>query len=154
MEFFRLEYWSGLPLSTPGGLPNPGIKPMSLVSPALAGRFFTPRATWKAPLREWPQLKNEADMKGLSASHTSHIWAFSWKEIWTAQLHFTSCVTELLLFLAGSSWSRISVNHLHWRKTRKLVGCNTVNIDVFGLKAATGPYCLAPPTNILNSLYL
>ena len=37
----RQECWSGLPLSAPGNLPNPGIKPASLVSPALAGRFFT-----------------------------------------------------------------------------------------------------------------
>ena len=29
-------------------LPNPGIKPMSLTSPALAGRFFTTSATWDA----------------------------------------------------------------------------------------------------------
>ena len=37
---FQAEYWSGLPFPTPGDLPNPGIKPMSLASPALAGRFF------------------------------------------------------------------------------------------------------------------
>ena len=43
------EYWSGLPFSTPGNLPNPGIKPTSLVSPALASGFFTPRTTWEAP---------------------------------------------------------------------------------------------------------
>ena len=35
MEFSRKEYWSGLPLPTPGALPDPGIKPTSLVSPAL-----------------------------------------------------------------------------------------------------------------------
>ena len=29
LGFFRQEYWSGLPFSTPGDLPNPGIKPMS-----------------------------------------------------------------------------------------------------------------------------
>ena len=39
--FFRQEYWSGLPCPPPGDLPNPGIQPMSLTSPALAGRFFT-----------------------------------------------------------------------------------------------------------------
>ena len=39
--FFRQEYWSRLPSPTPGDLPNPGIKPISLVSPAQAGRFFT-----------------------------------------------------------------------------------------------------------------
>ena len=41
MEFSRQEYWSGLPFHTLGDLPNPGIKPTSLASPALAGGFFT-----------------------------------------------------------------------------------------------------------------
>ena len=34
MEFFRQEYWSELPFPTPADLPDPGIKPVSLVSPA------------------------------------------------------------------------------------------------------------------------
>ena len=29
MEFFRQEYWSGLPFPSPGDLPNPGIEPRS-----------------------------------------------------------------------------------------------------------------------------
>ena len=29
MEFFRLEYWSGLPFPSPGSLPDPGIEPGS-----------------------------------------------------------------------------------------------------------------------------
>ena len=33
----RQEYWSGLPGSSPGGLPGPGIEPMSFISVALAG---------------------------------------------------------------------------------------------------------------------
>ena len=41
MEFSRQEYWSGLPFPLQGDLPEPGIKPVSLVSPALAGGFFT-----------------------------------------------------------------------------------------------------------------
>ena len=41
MEFSRQEYWRGLPFSTPGDLPSPGMEPMSLVSPLLADRFFT-----------------------------------------------------------------------------------------------------------------
>jgi len=36
MGFSRQEYLSGLPCSPPGDLPNPGIKPMSLMSPAWA----------------------------------------------------------------------------------------------------------------------
>ena len=49
MEFFRLEYWSGLPFPSPGSLPDPGIEPGSPTSPAGAGRFFTASATWEAP---------------------------------------------------------------------------------------------------------
>ena len=45
--FSRQEYWSGLPCHSPGDLPNPGIEPTSLMSPALAGRFFTTSATGK-----------------------------------------------------------------------------------------------------------
>ena len=41
MEFPRQEYWSGLPFSTLGDLLNPGIENMCLMSPALAGGFFT-----------------------------------------------------------------------------------------------------------------
>ena len=43
MGFSRQESWSGLPFPSPGDLPDPGIKPVSLVSPALAGRFLTTR---------------------------------------------------------------------------------------------------------------
>ena len=38
--FSRQEYWSGVPLPTPEDLPDPGIEPISLMSPALAGEFF------------------------------------------------------------------------------------------------------------------
>ena len=41
MSFSRQEYWSGLPFPPPRDLPNPGIEPVSLRPPALAGRFFT-----------------------------------------------------------------------------------------------------------------
>ena len=41
LELSRQEYWSGLPFLIPGDLPNPGIKLVSLPSPALAGGFFT-----------------------------------------------------------------------------------------------------------------
>ena len=41
MGFSRQEYWSGLLCPPPGDLPNPGTEPASLMSLALAGRFFT-----------------------------------------------------------------------------------------------------------------
>ena len=41
MRFSRQEYWNSLPFPHPGDLPSPRNKPMSLMSPALAGKFFT-----------------------------------------------------------------------------------------------------------------
>ena len=41
MGFLWQEYSSGLPFPSPGDLLGPGIEPASLVSPELAGRFFT-----------------------------------------------------------------------------------------------------------------
>ena len=50
------EYWSGLPYPPPGNLPDPGIKPVSLMSPVLAGRFFTTSTTWEAPRKTCSDL--------------------------------------------------------------------------------------------------
>ena len=47
MGFSRQGYCSGLPCPPPRDLPDPGIEPMSLTSPALAGRSFTISSTWK-----------------------------------------------------------------------------------------------------------
>ena len=49
MAFFRQEYWSVWLCPPPEGLLDPGIKPTSLMSPELAGRFFTISAIWEAP---------------------------------------------------------------------------------------------------------
>ena len=48
MEFSRQEYWNVLLCRYPGDLPNPGIKPQDLKSPALTGRFFTATTIWEA----------------------------------------------------------------------------------------------------------
>ena len=47
MGFSRQESWNGLPSPPPGDLPNPGIRPTFLKSPALPVRFFTASATWE-----------------------------------------------------------------------------------------------------------
>ena len=48
MGFSRQEYWSGWLCPAPEDLPNPKMEPKSLMSPALAGSFFTTSATWEA----------------------------------------------------------------------------------------------------------
>ena len=46
--FSRQRYWSGFLCSPLGDLLDPGVEPLSLRSPALAGRFFITSATWEA----------------------------------------------------------------------------------------------------------
>ena len=43
MGFSRQEYWNGLPCPPS----DPGVEPMSLMSPALADGFFTTSTTWE-----------------------------------------------------------------------------------------------------------
>ena len=45
----RQENWSGLPCPSSRDLPDPGIEPVSLMSPALASGFIATNATWEAP---------------------------------------------------------------------------------------------------------
>ena len=49
MGFSRQEYWSELLFPPPGNLPDSGIEPTSLMSPALEGEFFTTSTTWGEP---------------------------------------------------------------------------------------------------------
>jgi len=62
-----------LPFPTPGDVPNPRIKPMSLVSPALTGGFFTTVPPGK-PVTNVPNYykgNNWPKMESLVASLTS-----------------------------------------------------------------------------------
>ena len=52
MGFSRQEDWNGLPCPPSGDLPDPGIRTVSLLSPALAGGFFTTRASWETQRRQ------------------------------------------------------------------------------------------------------
>ena len=104
--FSRQEHWSGLPCSPPGDLPDPGIEPESLMSPALGGRFFTNNATWETThiciylytgLLQWLSGKESAcqcrrhrfnpgirkiPLEEEMASHCSILaWKISWTEL-------------------------------------------------------------------------
>ena len=70
MGFPRQEDWSGLPLPSPGDLPDPGIEPAPLASPALAGGLFATSTTWEA-LVTYPKCllgSPEAASMGLAIS--------------------------------------------------------------------------------------
>ena len=70
MGFYRQEYWSGLPIPSPGDLPNPGIE---TVSPALTGGLFTTEPSGKPHVSLSPLL-------GLSVSSPLR---------WEKSLYFT-----------------------------------------------------------------
>ena len=57
MGFSRQEHWNGLPCPPPGHLTNPGIKPASLRSPALAGEGSLPLAPPGKPKGSWAFCK-------------------------------------------------------------------------------------------------
>ena len=52
--FSRQECWSELPFPPPGDLPSPGIEPVSPMSPAMAGRFFTTKPPQYCNEYPWP----------------------------------------------------------------------------------------------------
>ena len=59
MGISRQEYWSGLPFPFPGHLPHSGMKPVSLMAPALAVEFFTTSATWGNGNNPWKNILQE-----------------------------------------------------------------------------------------------
>ena len=79
----RILEW--VAISPLGNLPNPGIKPMSLLTPALASRFFTTSPTWEGLLFyevEWsevaqscPTVCNPVDCSPLGSPVYGILWA-------------------------------------------------------------------------------
>ena len=49
MKFYRQEHWNWLAYHPPEDLPDLRIEPVSLMSPAMAGGFFTTSATCGVP---------------------------------------------------------------------------------------------------------
>ena len=68
MGFSRQEYWSGLPCPPPGDRPHPAVSSSSLMSPALAGGFFTTSATWEAQATVPRVTKSQTQLK----QHSMH----------------------------------------------------------------------------------
>ena len=80
MGFSRQEYWSGLPCPPPGHLPDPGIKPASPASPALAGRFFTTESPGN-PVPKTEQAKNTIVAIGIAAK-MSKAFSLYFRSLW------------------------------------------------------------------------
>ena len=98
MRFSRQEYWSRLSFPTPGDLLDRGIKPTSLVSPALAGGFFTTAPPGKPVTRFSPMnCEQEQWWVKLPGSNSTHIhpllslplfWELRWQwQEWFRKTH-------------------------------------------------------------------
>ena len=102
MGFSRQEYWSGLPCPPPVDLPDPGIKPTFLMSPALAGRFFTTTATCEAHINtdSLIKVKNHGQMFSFSPVQSLscvQLFATPWTAAHQASLSITNSRSLLKL---------------------------------------------------------
>ena len=91
--FSRQVYWSRLPCSPPGDLPNPGIEPTSLMSPSLVGR--KPRKPPRKPRHIYTELTKD---KGI-------LWGYIWIRIMDTRIMITN--------LSGPCSSNRSTR-VHW----------------------------------------
>ena len=73
MGFSRKECWSGLPFLSPGDLPDRGIRPGFIMSPALTCGFFTTSATWEASVPIWIHNR-KYDMDYLELCHVTALF--------------------------------------------------------------------------------
>ena len=82
MGFSRQEYWSGLPCLPSGDLPNPESELASLLSPALAGGFFTTSTTWDAQILSKMQKvpRKRSSVWGHEAGTLSYKVRVAWKQ--------------------------------------------------------------------------
>ena len=90
LEFSRQEYWSGLPLPSPGDLPNPGIKPGS------------------------PALQADALPSDPPGKHHTRIW----HHYWLFMLHIPSL--WLIYFVTESLYLLVPLIYFTYNSTTSL----------------------------------
>ena len=132
MEFSRQECWSGLPFPSPGDLANPGIEPVSLLSPTLAGRFFTtaPPGLWPPDAKNWlirkdpdvgkdwrQEEKGTTEDKMVGWHHRLNGHEFEWtlelvmdREAWHAAVHGVAKSRTWL-----SDWTELIFMVIKWK---------------------------------------
>ena len=83
MGFSRQEYWNGLPFPPPGSFLNPGIEPMSPMSPALAGRFHTTQPPGKLS----PRASHKSHLSTLILDNAASILSIRCRQIYICALY-------------------------------------------------------------------
>ena len=107
MGFSQQEYWSGLPCPLPGDLPDPGIKSVSLMSPTLAGRFFTTE-----PKPSFRLLAFQAAARKATFSHL-----------------LASIIVPCCKSVGHFAWWRSYLSSLHSQGPQGLFLCSTYGLD-------------------------
>ena len=74
LGFFRQEYWSRLPFPTPGDLPDPGIKPVSPVSPALQMDSLPAEPLGIIQMKLWKELKKTKNITYAVSTVHNKLW--------------------------------------------------------------------------------
>ena len=83
MKFSREEYWSGWPFPLLGDLPDPTSQPMSLVSPVLAGGFFTTESPFLGQRTNWCDQRDHGAFEELKAGRLEDREDMTWnREKW------------------------------------------------------------------------
>ena len=76
-ECSRQEYWNGLPCLPPGDLPNSGIEPASVTSPASARGLFITSCAWEALVLLLLDLKlKPSTARGLAESPLQRLYPY------------------------------------------------------------------------------
>ena len=88
--FPKQEYSSGLPLPSLGDLPDPGIEPASLASPALAGRGFSQLSHQGSPKLAEPYIKSPFSTK---IKQHKHLETVQGKGLWLPALPYLHTLT-------------------------------------------------------------
>ena len=109
--FSRQEYWSGLPCPPPGDLPDPGIKPASPMSPALAGRFFTSSTIWEAPFWFYKCPLNLSSWSFISIFPYFYIY-FGLLDIPVIERNMLNSHTRIMNLFIFLDWLVRSISHI------------------------------------------
>ena len=100
MEFSRQEYRSGLPCPSPGDLPDPGTETVSLISLALAGRFFTTSATGEAYRPEYQSNQLVLRRVGYEVIQICFSYSIAVRHSTNIIFNFFNCEIEIITSLS------------------------------------------------------
>ena len=123
MGFFRQEYWSGPLCPPPGDLPDPGMEPNSLMSTALANRFFTISTIWGAHDNIYETI-NSLSQSEINKPMNKELCSLSWDvetlagRLWMGTNN--NRMEKSCAGLSGNTWSSPPVLQIGKRRSPKV----------------------------------